>query len=178
MNKTVSGVSLALGLLGGCTAAGPAEPVEITGSNAQESQVDLERLRALQVFHVGQLVLELPAEATACYGLPCPGWEDRVAREVATQMPRLDRLTAKAEALRASVHVDFAYADLDTAQVERDLQTLRDLHIIQVGALVAAEPVAEPNCYNLPCPGEVERENLTRAAIVHELAAAAGELDE
>ncbi len=169
MNKTISQVSLALGLLGGCTTGGPGTPEPTTSANVTESRQDLERLRALQVFDVGQLLLALPGEATSCYG-PCPGWEDQIAAEVARQLPRLDRLTRAAEQLRPLA--DPAAAP-DAYELAADLQKLRDLDIVQVGELLVSVPANEPNCYNLPCPGEQEKadlENRTRAAFVKLLA--------
>jgi hypothetical protein len=177
MNKTVSGVSLALGLLGGCTGGDPVAPPPpptgpSTGVVTTEGQEDLQRLRDLQVFEVGRLVVALPAEATACYGYPCPGWEDQVATEVGRQLPRLERLAQAAEELRGTAGPGAAPAPAP-AEVEAALQELRDLRILEVGDLMLRVPDNDPNCYNLPCPDDVEaadRENASRAGFVTRLA--------
>jgi hypothetical protein len=183
MKKTVSGVSLALGLASGCMGGGPGEPAPATPAATTTiitvaAQADLDKLRALDVFEVGRLLVALPAEATSCYNLPCRGWEDRAAAEVARQMPRLDRLTQIA--VGTSDAIVAGSAAPDAAELAADLQKLRDLQIVQIGDLVVSQPQAEANCYNLPCPGEQEAAdaaNHRRAVLVKRLADAAGDLD-
>ena len=181
MNKTVSGVSLALGLVGGCMGGGPGEPaatttpIASTPAEAVAAKPDLDRLRALDVFEVGTLLVALPREATACYNLPCAGWEDRVAAEVARQMPRLDRLTQLAAGVDYPAPTDAAPTATELAA---DLQALRDLQIVQIGDLVVSVPQADGSCYGI-CPEAkqaADAANLRRAVLVHRLAGAADEL--
>ena len=183
MNKTVSGVSLALGLAGGgCMGGGPGEPATTTPpattiTIAAAAQPDIDRLRALDVFEVGQLLVALPGEATACYNLPCAGWEDRVAAEVARQMPRLDRLTQVAVGMDYPVAAESAAPG--PAQLAADLQKLRDLQIVQIGDLVVSVAQADGNCYGI-CPeatAAADAANQRRAVLVHRLAGAADELE-
>src|SRR5262245_22241347 len=107
MKRTLN-IALALGL-GSCggtaaptaTAHDPAPPVP----QSEPAQVDrsieasLARLRGLEIVNVDRLVLRLPAEATACYNLPCPGsgWEQRYRDERAQQATRLANLVNIAE---------------------------------------------------------------------------------
>jgi hypothetical protein len=172
MIKTASGMTLVLGLLGGGCATDTPPPTETTTATLAESEPDLARLRALEAFDVGPLELALPGEATACYGLPCPGWEERVGVEVARQLPRLAELTRVAEDARAEAYGDAAAPS--TAEVDAALASLRELHVVRVGELLVAQPATDPYCYNLPCPEDIEAarvENAERAAFVTRLAA-------
>ncbi|MSP25450.1 MAG: hypothetical protein EXR75_09855 [Myxococcales bacterium] len=186
-------LALAFGILGGCTVgddpalAGDAideaaSRTTISGPNGvnerasnasvhEAIRVDLDRLRALEVFYVGGIVRDLPSEATGCYfddigGLPCPGWEDEVAASDAEQAPRLRWLGDTAEAAVGGVEPAKA---VDGASVALALETLRALAIVEVGELMTVAPASNPSCYNLPCAEDValaeEQERLAAAKL-------------
>jgi hypothetical protein len=126
----------------------------------------LDRLNSLQLFSVDGLVLKLPAQASECYGIPCPG--DKVGQaeydaERARQASRLAKLAALAGRCSNSLCYDRAPESADQA-----VQALNALQIVQVGSLIAAQPANNPDCYNLPCQSDKDAaaaENQRRATV-------------
>lgn len=159
-----------LGLLAGCAAhtdpAPPSSPEQNapaypSGSTSPEGNVsraataaidaNLDRLKALQIFEVGGLLLtNLPAEAN-CYGQPCPGQEQPYADAKEAQAQRLADFadtTVKAAALPANY-------DVVTSDVsEQNLEVLRGLSIVGIGGLIVDKPTISGNCYGA-CPEEI-----------------------
>jgi len=145
----------------------------MTGESREEIHqaisADLAKLRELDVFFVGGVIRDLPAEATACYfddigGLPCPGWEDEVAAADAKLRPSLDKLVEGAVA--AVARIDSAYV-MNQERVATELAALRSLQIVEIGELITTVAENNPNCYNLPCPDDqaaADEENRLRAA--------------
>lgn len=176
--NTAKALAIAAGISGGCVAKTDAPPAETTPPvegvpkyattpiESPEAEAELATLRALDVVHVGRLLVALPAEATACYGYPCEGWEDAAAAEVARQLPRLRNLTAIASAAMES-SPDVAPSAEETAA---DLRALRELHIVEIGELIVDVPAATPNCYNLVCPEDQDRADAANQARVDALA--------
>ena len=168
----ITGAALAIGLTAaGCAGATPAP--EAPSPEALEASIDadLGSLRALEVLEVGQLVMRLPAEATACYGLPC-NEDDRVlwTNERRTQATRLADLVDRAlpAAERAGTTAP-APSELDSA-----LEALGALHIVEVGEMVRVVPANNAECYSLPCPSDVaaaESTNAHNAAVIVAIAA-------
>jgi hypothetical protein len=177
----VGGVALSLGLGGGCGGTPPTQtPAQTqapTGGDPQpvtSVEQDLERLRALQVVEVGQLVLDLPAAATACYGIPCPGsslWPTYDA-EKARQAGRLDQLVTLANVAAHNQYLTPHQA----SEADAAVQALAGLQIVEVSGLVEAKPANNPSCYNLPCPADqaaAEAENARRVTVAFGIADAA-----
>src|SRR5689334_10093529 len=103
MSKIKSaGVAFAVGLLG-CAGVEPSmppapEPVATDPLAIHAAiRADIDRLKALDVFVVGDLVMNLPASAYSCYGL-CKdaATQEAVAKEEARQAPRLAALVQQA----------------------------------------------------------------------------------
>lgn len=160
-------VALTAGVLGGCAADeappagyGASAPVATTPISSAAAAPDLDALRALGVVEVGDLLVALPAEATACYGLPCGEWQAAANAEVARQMPRLDQLTAGAQ---AAMKTRDQYAAPSSEEIAADLQKLRDLYIVQIGDLLVDVPQPSANCYNLVCPDDQARADAANA---------------
>jgi len=152
----------------GTTATEPAS-VEYVEQSIQQS---LDRLEALSIVHVGRLVLDLPAEATSCYGLPCPGSEPAYNAERARQAPRLERLAKLAEAAAGDPYL----AQHDKSEAGAALDALTALQVIQVTGLIETKPANNPSCYNLPCGSDIaaaDRENAARVTQVFGIVAAA-----
>ena len=90
---SIHGLVLSVGMGAGCGAVTPSMTPSTTDVTGEQLTVtieeDLARLRQLQIVEVRQLKLSLPAEATACYGLPCPGteWQAQYDAERARQAP-------------------------------------------------------------------------------------------
>jgi hypothetical protein len=152
LSTTVSGLALAVGL-GGCNGQSTPEkpaptPQRTTAQVDAAIDASLQRLRALQVYDVERLVLDVPGDDGACYGLPCPGPTTDAAR--ARQEPRLARLATLAEAVHARTDLPAHTLD-ETAAAAAALSALR---IVQVTRLVEVQPKSSPECYNLPCPGD------------------------
>jgi hypothetical protein len=170
------GAGLAVGVGCGGQPGGPVSSPAASPTKA-ELQVDVQdhlaRLRALQIVEVGQLVMQLPNQATACYGLPCSAdtTAETVDRALRVQAPRLARLTDLAEeSARASTVTG------DTGHATADLAALRRLSIVELGGLLAVTPQTSTSCYNLVCPDDAERaaaENARRARVLHDVATAA-----
>ncbi len=133
------------------------------------AQVDenLARLRALDVVLVGELVVDMPQEATNCYG-PCPGSEPKILAAKEDAALRLAKLVPVAE---TAVKAPSSY--LCTELVDANLAALNALHVVEVKGLVHSQPKNSPSCYNLPCPADIEAakaEDAARAAKLDALA--------
>jgi hypothetical protein len=129
---------------------------------------NLARLRSLEVFTVGQMVWEQPAEAFNCYG-PCPGSEAVIARAEAAGAARLDAFTRAATAAARDASDDHAGA-CEPAAVDANLQALRALRVVEVQDFLAVQPRESSNCYGLVCPGETARARAETCARAEHLA--------
>jgi hypothetical protein len=131
---------------------------------------NLARLQALDVFEVGELMFEMPAEAINCYGpKPCAGSEAAVAAARGIAAERLVAFTDSVVAAAATPYDSYAC----DANVDTNLDALRALQVVEVGSFIRTEPVNNGNCYNLPCPADVEAANAanhTRAAKLESIA--------
>ena len=127
-----------------------------------EIQENLALLENLDVFSVGQLLLDVPSEAFNCYG-PCPEWKDEIAE---AEIEAASRLAVFADlALEASTGVSILHP-FPEERIDSNLEALRDLEIVEIGTLIEDEPVVTGNCYALPCPEEIaaaEERNNDRA---------------
>jgi hypothetical protein len=127
-----------------------------------EIQENLALLEKLDVFAVGQLLLDVPNEAFNCYG-PCPEWEDEIAE---AEIEAASRLAVFADlALEASAGVTIPYP-FPEERIDDNLEALRDLEVVGIGGLIEDEPEVTGNCYHLPCPEEIavaEERNNDRA---------------
>jgi hypothetical protein len=110
---------------------------------------NLARLQALDVFTVGQLVVDLPAAASACSG-PCPGAEAAVNGARNRSASRLAELAARAEKAAASPLPDACAQPA----VDANLAALSALRIVGVSGLIVTQPANNPQCYNTPCPAD------------------------
>jgi hypothetical protein len=164
LQKVAGGFAIAIGL-GGCGSGAPpasmSDPAQVDASIQQS----FDRLQALQIFAAESLVLNLPAEATACYNLPCPNspWWQPYRDERARQAPRLATLAQAAEQANANA----ALQPVDMSQADAALQAITDLQVVVVGGLIQAQPQNNPLCYNLPCASDVQaaqQENQLRVA--------------
>ncbi|MEO7329382.1 MAG: hypothetical protein ABI193_12435 [Minicystis sp.] len=167
-NKALLVTFSALSALTGCISAVPPETsgegvvAETPGTEtpapakvdpaAALAHVDqnLARLAALQVFTVGTLIVDLPEEATNCYG-PCPGSEGVIQKAKEQAAVRLEKLTAVAEAAADKP----AQASCDKAAIDTNLAALADLRIVGVEGLIEVQPKNNPQCYNLPCQADI-----------------------
>ena len=187
LGQTAGGMALAIGLGCGTGTAGPRAAAQEATAASQPvapaplspAEVDtsirqsLDRLRSLEIVNVGRLVMNLPSEATACYGLPCPGgpWVAPTELERARQAPRLAKLAELAVAESRDAGLSPAPAGAAAAAVA----ALADLKIVEVAGLVLASPRYSGHCYGI-CPEDqavADRENGLRAARVQAIAAAA-----
>jgi hypothetical protein len=121
------------------------------GAATAAIDANLDRLKALQIFEVGGLLLSnLPAAAN-CYGQPCPGQEQQYADAKEAQAHRLADFTDTTVSAAAMP----ATYDVVTPDVsEQNLGLLRSLNIVAVGGLIVAKPVISGNCYGA-CPEEL-----------------------
>jgi hypothetical protein len=115
--------------------ANPMDPLPPDPQAVQRIESNLERLRDLQVFQVGEIVID--------------GEETEVV--AATE---LEAFAGTAENACAAVEADPAACT--TEAIEANLAALRDLSVVEVGDLLVVEPANNPNCYNLPCQEDEE----------------------
>jgi hypothetical protein len=150
-------LALALGL-GGCSST-PATPAKTSDPKAVDASItqSFDRLRALQILDVGNLVLNLPPEATACYG-PCLNspWRQPYLDERARQAPRLATL---ADAFEQANH-DAYLQPAPMSEANAAIQSLTSLKVIEVGGIIQAKPANNPQCYNLPCQSDIDAAQL------------------
>jgi hypothetical protein len=135
----------------------PPETDEVEQSTATPLDVvdkidaNLERLAALEIFEVGQLIVDIPEEAYNCYG-PCPGFENAEADAIAESAQHLADLADLAECAAAWATSEDA---CDATTIDANLKALDALGIVEVGQLLVAEPVVTGNCYAIPCQPEI-----------------------
>ncbi len=140
--KPIASLATALGLLGACSAtarepapaqAAPAAPTAnaTPGATVEEN---LAALRALKVFEVRGIATG--PETGNCYG-PCPAQVEAVAA--------FTRVAVDAAAHpERDAQVDCGLSDA------QNLQTLKDLHVVDLGDRVLEKPTGLPHCYNVP----------------------------
>ena len=126
------------------------------------------------MFSADRLVMNLPAEATACYGVPCDQekWQVPIDDERARQAPRLAKLAEFTDAAAR----DGNLAPRAIYDSELAVQALASLQIVEVYSLVQVQPKNNPECYNLPCPedqAEADRVNGLHVAEAFAIAEAA-----
>jgi hypothetical protein len=144
------------GLLAGCSAhvsepnppAGPPAPPATGTTNPQPApqsvEVSLAQLSALSIFEV----YGIPEDGN-CYG----GDTACISRERAAAAPRVATFTSAVVAAAAEPPATYGL----TATVnEANLEALRNLNVVLIGQLIVAQPHNNPNCYNLPCPGDTQ----------------------
>ncbi len=165
------GMVLALGLSGcgvGPTAVSPKALAPRGDRSGLQASVklSLERLSALQLFTVDRLVMKLPDNAMDCYGVPCPGdarLDAAYDAELARQAGRLATLVEQAQECNSGNCYIYT-----SPSAEQTVRALNALEVVQVGAMVTAEPQNNPSCYNLPCQADIEaarHENERRATL-------------
>jgi hypothetical protein len=137
--------------------ATPADPATPKTSKQEQFEADnLARLRALQVFTVGQLIQGQPAETFSCYG-PCS---------------RLGKLVVAAE---NAVTMPAPAGACEKGAIDANLAALEALQILHVEGLIVEKPKNSTSCYNNPCPGDVAAARdvtCTRAGKLANIAAA------
>jgi hypothetical protein len=132
--------------------------------------INLARLRDLDVLEIGGLLVDLPEEASACYG-PCPGSEPAIQDAKEEAALRLAELADVAEAAAAAPS-----GYLCTEQIDENLAALAGLEIVEVLGMIEVEPANNPQCYNLPCQADIDAanaENELRAAQLDSIARSA-----
>lgn len=160
MDLKIAVVAGAVGALAGCAGTAEGSLASPTDTAAQPdpastgpTSVDenLVRLRSLTVFTVGELIVNLPAEASNCYG-PCPGSAPAIAKAKDDAAARLDKLVDIAEsAVKAPVADACAQATID-----QNIAALKALQIVDVQGLILEHAKVSGQCYAVPCPADIE----------------------
>jgi hypothetical protein len=136
----------------------PREPSDFDAMDDNEvrySIIDnLHRLQGLEIVEVGDVILDLPAEAVCAYfWTPCPGFEDELNDALRQAAPRLEALADVAQVADEDDVPAWSYACRDSV-IADNLDALSGLDIVLVGDLLVAEP--ERNCpYSLPCEEDI-----------------------
>jgi len=136
----------------------PREPSDFDAMDESELRYaiidDLSRLQGLEIVEVGDVLLDLPAEAVCAYfWTPCPGFEDQLNDALREAGPRLEALADVAQV--ADEDGDPARSNACSDSVIADnLDALSGLDIVLVGDLLVAGP--ERNCpYSMPCEEDI-----------------------
>jgi hypothetical protein len=176
MDLKVAFVAGAVGALTGCAGtsegsalANPDQPRVQPGATLTEApgsvDANLARLRDLEVFGVGELLVKLPEDSGNCYG-PCRVPEAVVAKAKQDAAMRLDKLADLAESA-VKTPVPESCAD---ATIDQNLSALAALQIVDVKGLIQEEPKASVNCYGQPCPQDVAAAKATKCERAGKLA--------
>lgn len=160
MHKT-SATLFTLAALTGCAHDGAPQPSVDgpTNDGAMGVEANLRALEDLQVFEVGDLIVDMPENAYSCYG-PCPGSEDDIAEAEADAAERLAAFTEAATQAQAD-----AVGDPGPQSVDELLAQLEALSIVEIGGLVELQLESAGSCYVGFCPEEIEQ-RAALAAIV------------
>ena len=143
------------------------EPVGVT------DRVDdaLDRLDALEVIEVGELLFQQPDGYPNCYA-PCFQFDGQAEQFVAL-VNEVER------AIETALQPPAAEVSCATESVDAHLNALRSLQLMEIDGLVVAEPANNPMCYNLPCAEDIvaaEALNCERTDKLATMAQVAGEL--
>lgn len=153
-------------------------PQETADPNAAVAAIDenLARLRALDVFEVGDLIVQMPNEALNCYGpKPCAGSEPAVAAARVAAAERLVTFTDGVSKAAASPSDDYACE----ANIQVNLDALRSLQVVDIGNIIVSQPLNTGFCYGNPCPADIDaanQANHARAAKLESIATTLAEL--
>ena len=165
LKQMTGGLALALGMSAGCSSAPATVSTQSSDPAVVETSIreSLTRLNALQLVSVYQLADDLPAEAYACYGVPCAGsqWVKPYQDDRARQSTQLAELVQIAETVNANPYID----PRPVTDAQAALDALSALQIVQASEMMLVQPRSNPNCYNLPCESDkqaADTENGTR----------------
>lgn len=132
--------SILLVAAAGSATVAPTAHADSKPSRDKVADANLEKLRALKVFDVHHLVIDVPANTYSCYG-PCPGSEKVI-----------EEATKKAAAkLQAFTEVALRAAEQSTAkacptkEVEANVTAINGLKVVAIGSL-ADKPTPAQAC--------------------------------
>ncbi len=128
---TLRKIVLAAGAVAGSLSITPNLVHADPPASTADVDANLAKLRALQVFEVGDLLIETPAGRHNCYG-PCPGEAEADAAAARRAAQRLQAFTDLAQ--RAAEHP--SKDTCSKAAIDANLEAVRALKIVTVGALV------------------------------------------
>jgi len=150
-----TGFIATLGAIAGCTTSASTPPANGPSEDqaAALARVDenLARLHALNVFDVGEMIVQLPQEATSCYG-PCPGSEPLIEQAKGEAALRLDDFVAAAEPAAKTVTADACAQPT----IDANVAALNALKVVEVKGLIVEQPKNNPTCYNTPCQTDID----------------------
>jgi hypothetical protein len=139
------------GFLAGCSAhvsdRAPSPAPSPTGTPTPQPtpntvELSLARLRGLDIFEV----IGIPEDGH-CYA----GDTACIAGFRAAAAPRV---ASFADTVVGAAAQPPATDGLSAANNEANLDALRKLNVVTIGQLIVDQPRNNPNCYNLPCPGD------------------------
>ena len=130
-------------------ASDPTRAARFEGSTTLDVETNLGRLRALQVFEVLGQIQHIP-ESHNCYVEPCAVSASEVAAAQEADARALGELTAK---VIAASELALPAVAPTAEQDQANLETIRALSIVDVGALLVEEPKITGHCYGA-CPAD------------------------
>lgn len=134
-------IILAMGAAAGSAAATPTVHADPKPSKSDKAtDPNLEKLRALKVFEVDRMVIDVPANAYSCYG-PCPGSKKAIDEATKKATVKLQHFTEVA--LRA---VEHPTANACSAkEIEANLAAINALKVVAIGSMTD-KPTAAQAC--------------------------------
>ena len=144
-------------------------PVVVPATPPATPEESVQRLRALQVIDVGEMTVQLPAEATNCYG-PCPGSEGVIAQARQHAADHLADFVVRAERAAAGP-VQPESPACATDAIAANITALQGLRVIEVRALIAAQPTNTAVPYARPTESDVAAAQRTTCERAQRLAA-------
>ncbi len=132
-------ILLAMGAAGLATAT-PTAHAAPKPKTDKAADANLEKLRALKVFEVHRLVIDVPANTYSCYG-PCPGWEKAIEEATKQAIVKLQHFTEVA--LRAAEQTTAKACP--TKEVEAHVAAINGLKVISIGSM-RDKPTAAQAC--------------------------------
>ena len=129
------------------------DPEDVPLDPVAAIDMNLARLEALELFEVGELIIDVPEEAYNCDG-PCPGFENAEADAMTAAAQSLATLADLAEEAMNQPLPSSPYCE--APEIDANLQALAGLQIVEVGELMVVEPASNPSCYNTPCLEDID----------------------
>jgi hypothetical protein len=133
-------ILLAMGAAAGSATATPTAHANPKPRLSKAADANLEKLRALKVFEVHRLVIDIPANAYSCYGW-CPGAREKIEEDTKRATAKLQLLTEVA--LRAAEQPTGKACP--AKEIDANVAAINGLQVIAIGSMTD-KPTAAQAC--------------------------------
>ncbi len=132
-------ILLAMGAAAGAATATPTAHADPKPKTDKVTDANLEKLRALKVFEVHHLVIDVPANTYSCYG-PCPGSEKVIEDATKKAAAKLQAFTEVA--LRAA---QTTAKTCPTKEIDANVAAINGMKVVAIGSMTD-KPTATQEC--------------------------------